>query len=368
MPNRKLLISLVLIICAVSILGVVYFKVLQNPFSKPNAVLSVTASYEQASVILDESLVGKTPYESETLKSGEHTLIIKSSDGSYETKINLLPQTTTALSREVGVGGDFSSGYIVWLEKISGDETSVSVVSNPAGAVVKIDDEEKGVTPINLSNITEGSHTVEISKQGYEKQSIYLKFKNGFKLNVVADIFLLPIPENLEAISYSDKIKVYNLALSDSAITVDPEIWAKAAAYFGKTREDAPTLNFFVDYKGNIYDANGVKTTLDSSNVLSESIVIGYLAQNKGDLSELAQEALAVFGNAKPKEIAKIIPTGIGWLRVRKEASLESAEIAKVNVGETFTILEKKESWVKIKVDETTEGWVSSTYVQKLVQ
>jgi len=368
MPIKKVIIPAILIICSLSIVGAVYFKILENPLVKPNAALSVTASYEQASVIVDGALAGKTPYESKTLKPGEHTISLKSDSGSYETKITLIPQAATVVSREVGTGGAFSSGYAVWMEKISNNETSLSIVSSPTGAKVSVDEEEKGITPLNLTNLSEDNHTITISKPGYEPQSMYLKFKKGFKLNLVADIFLYPIPENLENISYSDTIKVYNLALSESAVTVDAAIWAKAVAYFVKTRGKPVTFNYFVDSDGVIYDTTGLKVTLNPTAPITESMTIGYLAQNKGDLSENAKEALSIFGGAKPQETAKIIPTGVGWLRVRKEASLESEEIAKVNVGETFTILEEKESWVKIKVDETTEGWVSSAYVQKLVQ
>ena len=366
--NKGFSLSAILILCAVSIIGVVYFKVLGNPLSKPNAALSVSASYEQASVILDGSLVGKTPYESKTLKPGDHTLSLKSDSGDYETKIKLVPQAQTAVSREVGTGGSFSSGYTVWMEKVSSSETLVSVISSPTEATVKLDNEEKGKTPISLNDVNEGNHTIEISKTGYETQAIYLKFKRGFKLNVVADLFLLPIPESLESINYSDKIRIYNLALSEAAITVDSATWAKASAYYGKTRGKPLGFNYFVDYNGAVYDSNGLKVTLSPTLTVEGNIIIGYLAQNKEDLSEKAKEALAIFGNAKPQELAEIIPTGVGWLRVRAEPTLDSSEVTKVNVGEKFSILEEKGNWIKIKINETTEGWVSATYVRKVTQ
>ena len=366
--NKNLFLPLLLIICAFSIIGVLYFKVLKNSFAKPNAVLSVISSYEQASVILDGALVGKTPYESGTLKPGEHTISLKSDTGNYETKITLVPQAKTVISREVGAGGAFSSGYAVWMEKISGGDDAVSIISNPSEAVVTIDKEEKGKTPVSLTGIAEGNHTIEISKVGYEPQSMYLKFKKGFKLNVVSALFLLPLPSSLEGITYSDKVKIYNLALSDSLATVDSSIWAKAAAYFVKTREKSVTFNYFVDPAGILYDAGGIKTTLTPDSVPAENTVIGYLAKNKGDLSVEAKQALEVFGAAKPKEVAKIFPTGVGWLRVRSEPSLNGSEVAKVNVGEEFAILDEKEGWIKIKVNNTTEGWVSAAYVQKSAQ
>jgi len=366
--NKRLITASILIVFSLLIIGLVYFKVLDNPLVKSNAVLSVTASYEQASVILDGSLVGKTPYEGKTLKPGEHIISLKSDSGSYEAKVTLISQATTVISREVGTGGSFSSGYSVWMEKISNSETSLSIVSSPTGSSVTIDDEEKGTTPLNIPDLSEGEHTITISKPGYEPQSLYLRFKKGFKLNVNADMFLYPIPENLESIPYSDKIKIYNLALSESSITVEPSVWAKAVAYFVKTRGRPITFNYFLDYNGVLYDISGLKVTLSADSINSENITIGYLGQNKGDLSDKATEALAVFGGAAAQGTAKIIPTGVGWLRVRSEPSLEGTEIARVNVGEEFKILGEEGDWIKIKIDETTEGWVSSAYVQKSAQ
>ena len=56
--------------------------------------------------------------------------------------------------------------------------------------------------------------------------------------------------------------------------------------------------------------------------------------------------------------------TGWGWLRVRDDASLNGKEVTRVNVGETFPILEEKGDWAKIEVSETVRGWVSKAYIE----
>jgi uncharacterized protein YgiM (DUF1202 family) len=50
-------------------------------------------------------------------------------------------------------------------------------------------------------------------------------------------------------------------------------------------------------------------------------------------------------------------------LRVRDAAGLSGAEIARVNTGDKYALLEEKIGWVKIKVSDTVMGWVSSDYV-----
>jgi len=48
---------------------------------------------------------------------------------------------------------------------------------------------------------------------------------------------------------------------------------------------------------------------------------------------------------------------------VRDAPSLNGAEVTKVDVGKSFPVLEEASGWVKIKVNESTEGWVSNTYI-----
>ena len=88
-------------------------------------------------------------------------------------------------------------------------------------------------------------------------------------------------------------------------------------------------------------------------------------------MSEEARAALLlltekVLKNPPLTDKVEILPTGVGWLRVRSESNLSSAEVTKVNVGEKFLILKEETGWVKIRVDEETEGWVSSDFTKKI--
>lgn len=60
-----------------------------------------------------------------------------------------------------------------------------------------------------------------------------------------------------------------------------------------------------------------------------------------------------------------ILDTPNGFLRVRGSASLNAAEITRVESGQTFDLLEETTGWYKIQVDADTEGWVSSQFAEK---
>jgi len=64
-----------------------------------------------------------------------------------------------------------------------------------------------------------------------------------------------------------------------------------------------------------------------------------------------------------------ILNTPTGFLRVRKEASITSLEIARVKPGESYELISEKEDWFKIKLDSLTNeektGWISAQYAVK---
>lgn len=64
----------------------------------------------------------------------------------------------------------------------------------------------------------------------------------------------------------------------------------------------------------------------------------------------------------------RIVQTPTGFLRVRFEPSLSATEVARVNPGEIFPLLAEQGTWVKIKLPNGKEGWISSQYAQKLSQ
>ena len=57
--------------------------------------------------------------------------------------------------------------------------------------------------------------------------------------------------------------------------------------------------------------------------------------------------------------------TPAGWLRVREEASSSSKELARVDEGDEFTLLEEKNGWYKIAYEQGKEGWISGQYAEK---
>ena len=60
-----------------------------------------------------------------------------------------------------------------------------------------------------------------------------------------------------------------------------------------------------------------------------------------------------------------ILNTPTGFLRVRMEASIASAEIDRVHPAEVYELLDEKDGWFKIKLKDGKTGWVSIAYAKK---
>jgi hypothetical protein len=72
----------------------------------------------------------------------------------------------------------------------------------------------------------------------------------------------------------------------------------------------------------------------------------------------------------KPENVVmvKILSTPNNFLRVRSEASSTASELARVESGKSFVLIEESvpSGWFKIEYEESKEGWVSAEYSQKV--
>lgn len=139
-----------------------------------------------ASVFLDSRFLGRTPFD-DRIEPGEYTLKLipestATTAASWQGKVVLRPNILTFVNRELGTSDLTSSGEIISLERLSGKETEISIVTIPEGAAVKIDGEDKGVAPLLLRNIEPGEHEVVVFSAGFASKSVKVKTISGFKL------------------------------------------------------------------------------------------------------------------------------------------------------------------------------------------
>jgi len=182
--KRKWLIGIAAVL-GVFLLGIVLRVTIFN--KRGSGAISVSST-PKATVFIDGAEVGTTPFLNDKLQAGEHTvkLVPEATNDSlvpWEGKVILNPNVLTVINRNLGSTMQDSFGEVIWLEKIdSKDKSSITVISSPDQAVVRIDGEPKGFSPITIDEFNPGGYQVVVASPGYEERTISANTVAGFRL------------------------------------------------------------------------------------------------------------------------------------------------------------------------------------------
>lgn len=267
------------------------------------AVLKVNST-PSATIFLDNQKLGNTPFE-DKVTTGEYILKLipqtSTSVVSWEGKIKLQANVLTYINRDLGETELSSGGEILTLEKISGKQAQIAVVSIPDKAVVTVAGDEKGITPILLADIQPGSYELSISFVHYQSRTIKIKATAGYKLNASFQLIQTekesmptPIPQS----SMKPSVKPTPKA------SPEPSVKPSSAV---KTYSSPPPVPYV--------------QILDT-------------------------------------------PTGFLRVRSQPSTST-GAELAKVHPDEYYPLLDEESGWYKIEYTDGDEGWIKSDYAQK---
>ncbi len=143
-------------------------------------------SQPTVSVFLDNKHIGRTPLR-EKIAAGEYTirLVSESATGDvapWQSKITVGPNLLTYINAILTESELSSAVDVLWLEKSVAGKPELSVVTNPDGASVIVDDTTKGITPITVSDLPSGDHTLTVTSPGFLTRTMKIKLTTGFKL------------------------------------------------------------------------------------------------------------------------------------------------------------------------------------------
>lgn len=204
--KRKLLFILVILIGFAIFLTVRFLL----PFLRTSEGEITIESSPSAEVILDGSAVGKTPY-SGTLSSGEHTvkLIPQKDDKNaslWEGKVEVYKNSLTYVSRELGSSELTSSGIIVAIRKMKerakGDTGQITVETEPSGAIVYLDNDDRGIAPTTITEVATGDHELSVFLPGFFRKTQKVNVEKGHdvvvKIKLALDQSQSTLEEELE--------------------------------------------------------------------------------------------------------------------------------------------------------------------------
>lgn len=183
-----------LLLLTVLIVGFILFVVFkffvfnsQNEFGRIKIVSSPTTS-----VFINNLAVGKTPFD-QKYKVGEYILKLipegnATDTASWQGKINIYNNALTYVNRELGSSDVTSAGEIFTTTKMekppkSGDYGEVYVETEPQGAIVYLDNDEKGISTLILSDVLKGDHELSVFIPGFLRRTQKINIDPGYRVN-----------------------------------------------------------------------------------------------------------------------------------------------------------------------------------------
>lgn len=390
--NIYQLITIILIIAVIASLGVFIFNLTKGKVGR--AALSADVVYDKASVVINGKDKGETPHYSEDLYAGSIEVELNGQSNSYSTSIRPSAGTLAVVKRDLGINKSFSSGQNIWFDKSGGEDAIVSVISpDVQDVLVIVDGVEMGKTPIRFSTkdlleeSDDGKYKLNFKKEGYEDQEVDVKVRQGYTLTIRTDMFLIPVPVDVGVLQgLPEGVQFVNFSNVDNAAFADKQGWAKAVNYWMSTRgtvtfgnNKVEKISYFFAPDGKIYNDGGQE--ISSSDVsLSGSIFVAYLGStSQKELTEEANTAISeamgegvnITEGVEGAEQVKLLttgwaPNGVDVLRVRSGSGSGNSEVARAETNKAYKLLDEQNGWYKIEYEEGKEGWVSSTYAEKL--
>ncbi len=232
--------------------------------------------------------------------------------------------------------------------------SGISIYSLPSDATVFLDDKEMGKTPFEDKNLDTGEYTVKIQKD-QASWSGKVKLSPGTVTVINRDIALDFASSAGETLTL-DKGKGITVISNPSG--ADVEIDGKVSGKTPLTLDlDAGEHTVLVSHTN--YLKRSIRANLPNNFNLTVSVD---LALSEADLTVVTTPAIT-----QTPEVA-VLQTPTGFLRVRDKPSLNGKEVAQVKPGDILVLLEDQGSWDRVRLPSGTEGFVSSSYVEKKKQ
>ena len=180
--KRKVVFFVGIIVILLIIGGVIKLLAARSP---REGELRVDAT-PSVSVFLDNKHIGRTPLR-EKVAAGEYTIRLVADSTTdtvapWQAKISVGANLLTFVNAVLSDSELSSAVDVLWLEKSVVGKPELSVVTNPDGASVVLDDVTKGITPLTISDMTAGDHTLTVTSPGFLTRTMKVKLTTGYKL------------------------------------------------------------------------------------------------------------------------------------------------------------------------------------------
>lgn len=217
---KRLLFYIIPLLCVIAIFTAIVLFLNQNT---GKGALQVT-SIPQSQVYLNGKLIGETPLcrcdPKDMIPIGSYRIRLVPKEGNskpYDEQIAINKSTLTVVDRTFG---ENSSGSVITLTPLpSKKEIELMVISFPDKTNVFLDNNQKGVAPILLKDVTESDHELKLTKEGYLDKNLRIRTTSGFRLKSIIFLSVNPnvaSPSSQTPLSTPQTPKVEKVTILDT--------------------------------------------------------------------------------------------------------------------------------------------------------
>jgi len=151
------------------------FTLTNFPITNTNGTIIISSTPQDALVYLDGSLKGSGSVTLQDVSPGEHSVrVVKTMYNDYGTDVRVAAGSITYVNAV--------------LTPVSGISGTIIASSNPEGANVYLDGMDKGISPVTITGVSSGFHTVSFTKTDYTAASRSVTMTAGQTTDITVDL------------------------------------------------------------------------------------------------------------------------------------------------------------------------------------
>ncbi len=216
---------IVLILFAIATLIFVVLSIAYSPNRNGgNGTITVRTEPEDLAVLIDDAVLGKTPLENVSIKSGEHIISI---GDNWKEKILVAKGYESVIIRNFSYGVKMTTGYSIGYEVIGnifGKPTQLVITATPSNSSVFQGETLLGTTPILITQDQFTDQPLKVVKDGYEESLVSLNIKNEMTMRLDVNLMANPIA-TLGKVDIGSRVQSYTLDPNENPTITPRYTW-----------------------------------------------------------------------------------------------------------------------------------------------
>lgn len=253
------------------------------------------------------------------------------------------------------------AGFYLWLYYLRNKPAAILIESQPISQVY-IDGEKVGITPFE-GEYSSGEVRIKLIPQSLEmalvpyEAKIYLE--SGVKTIVRRKL------GETEGEGSGLIISFEKTDINETSVSVVTKPDAAQVFVDGSFVDVSPTKQMVDSGEHELkVDAEGYSESLLTIQAVPRYNLTAVVELERNDSERVVEQDSE---ESDDLGMITILSTPVGYLRVRAEDSTEAQEVAQVEPGEEYELIEENEDkdWFKIKLSDEQEGWIFAQYATK---